>query len=115
MPKLNKNNTQKNGFVNIKKTLNEFSGKLSKYLVLLIEKDTDEIKGTGFIVTLSTIMTPSKNLENIENGIELYLSLKIAKEISTIYCHYPYDGPLSLAYVSSSTPTPSYPKFTPKI
>ena len=89
--------------------LNKKAGVVIRYLVLLIdEKDNDKTIGTGYIVTLNSIITPSKNLENVVNRITFNLSGQLGGRKCTIVANKPYDKILSVARVSSSTSKPCY-------
>ena len=87
--------------------LHSFAGSLVMHICLLRRHSNNENIGTGYLVTLNTIISPTPNFEVLKNGkdkIYFYPKMKLSYGIREIDAYKPYDGPLSVARVSSSTP-----------
>ena len=58
-------------------------------------------------MTANTLISPSANFDVLKNGkdeIVFYPALRLSIGMRKISAHKPYDGPLCVARVSSSTP-----------
>ena len=83
--------------------LSQFANEIQNCLVLLITDD-NQIIGPGYIITPDSIITPSKNLANLEDGIQFQSSRLFNKKIHHIFKQEAYDEFMSVAHVSSYTP-----------
>ena len=74
-----------------------------KYTVLLRDSE-DNLKGTGYITTLNTIIAPSQNLKNYVGSITFYVKTKLVHNARKLFANTTYGEFLSVARVSSSMP-----------
>ena len=71
-----------------------------KYTVLLRDR-INNFKGTGYITTLNTIITPSQNLQNYVGSIRFNVKTSLFYKPRKIFANTTYGEFLSVARVSS--------------
>ena len=80
-----------------------FGRTVAKYIVLLRDEKKD-LKGTGYIVTANTLITPSEVFQNYEKFLKFNVRTKLGHGGRTIFDNTTYCEFLSVARVSSSKP-----------
>ena len=80
--------------------------------MVLFNTNVNDVEGTGYIVSLNTIITPTVNLKNFFTALKFKIHKTLGQVTYGIYTYKKQDDLMSIAYVSSYTPKTCYYDYT---